>query len=157
MGQSLDRGVDSRCNTALRRVVFSPERCLIPHRVSFRVTAILLLIQQAVWLGVIVPGHERGSVRLPGYEAAGEQAATSCHADHACCANKGDRDTHKKAPADPSHCAICHIAARLVVATPPDFVPAPTDLIAAVPEFRATPGPLLCVVLPYEPTGPPMA
>jgi hypothetical protein len=69
-----------------------------------------LLVFEAVWLGVIVPGHQRGAVLTPG--------ATSC-----CCC-------HCSAlPSTPGHptqqqkdqCAICSFFAHLILPPVVDF------------------------------------
>ena len=89
---------------------------------------IALLVFQAIWLNVIVPGHKRGIVPLPG----------SCHANDSCCAADGcDSEQapgshgsdaggarHTPLPRDSaSHCAICQFAARLTLPPVVDYVP----------------------------------
>ena len=71
-----------------------------------RIFRINLLIFLAVWFGVIVPGHQRGAIKLPGAEQAEN-----------CCRLTRDGATPDKTPAprqDPGrHCAICYIAGLL--------------------------------------------
>jgi hypothetical protein len=75
----------------------------------------LVLVWFTLWMGVIMPGHTRGAVRLPG---AGEATACeSCCCATACC--ETDRgDGNSETPADPARCcAVCYINATLN--TPP--------------------------------------
>lgn len=88
-----------------------------------RTLRLAILALQAVWFNVIVPGHRRGAVALPGERCA------ACQAD-ACCPDMAESPPdHPKAPpaGDPSsHCAICHFAAALSV--PPAIESSPPAL-----------------------------
>ncbi len=75
---------------------------------------IAVLLWFAVWLLLVMPGHKRGIVTVPG----AEQAQASCCepgpsccdalAESACCTPDDDR------PADPArHCAICFLKSHL--------------------------------------------
>jgi hypothetical protein len=90
-----------------------------------------MLIFQFVWFNMIVPGHRRGIVQLPG-----ARAACCCEQESVTCAHcQGTGSDKQKTPAkrDPAaNCAICSFAAR--VSSPPaiDFIPPPTRLAARV-------------------------
>ena len=111
-----------------------------------RALRILLLVFEALWLNVLVPGHRRGVVPLPG-----ERCVACEPANRRCPADRGPSK-----PVDPAaHCAICYFAARL---SPPPAVdlapPRPQMLCAAEP----TP-PHVRAAIPFLPTydgrGPP--
>src|SRR5205823_4516041 len=74
---------------------------------------IALLIFQAVWLNVIVPGHTRGSVALPG---SAPYACADSPIAHRCCHAPAPKDD-PPSPGNRGKCAICFFAARL--STPP--------------------------------------
>jgi hypothetical protein len=76
--------------------------------VRFRPVHLFLLIFQALWLNVIVPGHTRGIVQLP-------NAGHSCPA---CCCEQSAQTKNQKpaAPTNPpGNCAICFFAAHLSI------------------------------------------
>src|SRR4051794_13144805 len=77
-----------------------------------RALRILLILTQALWLNVMLPGHTRGSITLSG----------SKHSS--CCASKNnDSGSKDRAPSqrDREHCAICYFAAGLVSPPVVDF------------------------------------
>jgi hypothetical protein len=77
----------------------------------FRFTAILLLIYQAFFFNVVIPGHTRGIITLGGEsKVAGPQAL-----GYVCGCPPVQKSDHEKCPTpkDRSQCAICYIAARL--------------------------------------------
>lgn len=98
---------------------------------SRRLGTILLLAFQALWLNVILPGHTRGIVTMPGWKPA------ACHAETAatsCCASPDEPFDDKPGTPDnerAANCAVCFFAARLT--TPPGIT------------FDLTPGTLLAV------------
>jgi len=81
----------------------------------------LVLVWFTLWMGVVMPGHTRGVVRLPGMENT-QSAAAQC-----CCDTAGTCDmtdataesaTEDDTPADPAKCcAVCYLNATLN--TPP--------------------------------------
>src|SRR4051794_7235672 len=83
-----------------------------------------LLIFQSLWLNVIVPGHTRGVITLPGW---------SSRADHSCCSTHGERSRSDEKSPQPdgraAHCAICFFAARLTLPQTIDLTPAPLELL----------------------------
>lgn len=96
-----------------------------------RFIRIAALLFQALWLNVIVPGHQRGAVALPG------ETCPACQADaDACCPEMAEPPpVHPSAPApgDPaSHCAICHFAAALFNPPAIDFSPPALELLESI-------------------------
>src|SRR5947209_6739700 len=97
---------------------------------------IALLLCQALWLNVVVPGHTRGAVSLPGARPCPDCFASPGYgtrpADAAgtCC-------PHKHAPGGPdgraSHCAVCYFAAVLMVPPAVEWAPCPTGLLRRLP------------------------
>src|SRR6478609_1433821 len=81
-----------------------------------RALRIAILLFQALWFGVLVPGHRRGMIALPG-----EQNFSELSQARSCC--RVEKSKSKGAPQIPcsrdpaQHCAICHLAMRL--STPP--------------------------------------
>jgi hypothetical protein len=103
-----------------------------------RAALISLLVFQALWLNVILPGHTRGAVTLAGFE---EQS--SCHETRGggCCSHSGgspqnfppDDDQNSNNGNRAAHCAICFFAARLTVPVTIDLTPAPLELAFVQP------------------------
>jgi hypothetical protein len=93
----------------------------------------LFIAFQALWLNVVVPGHTRGAVTLPGL--AGPACATA-GAGWGCCGGAGERETRKSptpTPEQRSRCAVCAFAARV---TPPpviDLAPPLLEIVRARP------------------------
>lgn len=124
-----------------------------------RTLRVAILLLQAVWFNVIVPGHRRGEVALPG------EACAACHPQAvACCPEMADSAPDKpKAPAsgapasgDPaSHCAICHFAAAL--STPPamEFSPPPLTFLESIDLPVVERAAAVLFVAPYDGRGPP--
>ena len=70
------------------------------------------------WLLLVMPGHKRGIVTLPGAEV--EQAASCCEPKPSCCNIAAD-DCEQQGPIDPAkHCAICFLKSHLT--DPPPLV-----------------------------------
>lgn len=94
---------------------------------------ILMLFWVLLWFGVIVPGHTRGMLRLPGSESVeldGAREATNgptCSIDASlpsCCQQPGSpTNNDRKTPPLGTKCAICHMAANL------DAPPAPVAIV----------------------------
>ena len=100
-------------------------------RPPFRWAAALLLLYQAFFLNVVVPGHTRGAITLDG-----KHAAARCPAC-CCCSPAADTDaggTHAPSQSDRDNCAICNFAAHVTPAPAIDFVPPPLlELLATLP------------------------
>ncbi|MEX2214014.1 MAG: hypothetical protein WD768_07800 [Phycisphaeraceae bacterium] len=81
---------------------------------------ILMLGFLALWFGMILPGHERGVIQLPGYAAApGSDQASDCATQSSCSSccptqSSGGKSDSSKNRA-PGHCAICYLLGVLDV------------------------------------------
>jgi hypothetical protein len=120
-----------------------------------RAGVIALLIFEAIWLNVIVPGHTRGAVTLPGFEP------DPAHAAHSCCAGspeKSDGSKDSRPGSDrAAHCAICFFAVRLCVPAAVCLDPGPLELLCSRPDR-----PAVSIIIPesqpiYLGRGPPRA
>jgi len=95
------------------------------------------VIWLALWFGVIVPGHKRGLVLLPGGNEASPvttQAGEPCPlakymaSNGTCCPSSQPTDSSD--PQTPvTHCAICYLAGVLDVPAVPDLAPKPLELV----------------------------
>jgi hypothetical protein len=96
-----------------------------------------MLTFTALWLGVIVPVHTRGVIRLAG---AAPDAATDAHR---CCAapSKPAQDNSPPCSGDKQSCAICYFIATLDLPPADDLDLAPTGRVepAIVVVDHATP------------------
>jgi hypothetical protein len=99
-----------------------------------RVTSVFLLLFQAIFLNVVVPGHTRGVITLTGRSDAG---AASMPAPGCCRTeeHKTREDGSHKAPTpkDRAECAVCHIAARITTATTIDLRLTELGLLEVLP------------------------
>jgi hypothetical protein len=100
----------------------------------WRTLKITFLLFQALWLNVIVPGHRRGQIALPGESCAACEEAEESSAD--CCPmeDQSRRPDSPRPKGDPAkHCLICYFAARV---TPPlviDLTPPPLRFAHLIP------------------------
>jgi hypothetical protein len=94
----------------------------------WRLMRIALLLFEAAWLNIIVPGHQRGIVQDPGEPCA---ACAAAHAEACHAAGPSGRPGHvPPMPGDPaSHCAICHFAAMLMLPPVADFTAPKLELL----------------------------
>lgn len=87
-----------------------------------------LLLFQALWLNVILPGHTRGVITVPGFESA--PASSAAAAAHGCCSTRSaPADDPQPGDGRAGSCAICYFAARLTLPPVIDLVPAPLALL----------------------------
>jgi len=94
---------------------------------------ILLLAVFSLWFGVIVPGHERGAICVPGADT---DSSKSCHAEKTCGScheTPADSQTPADDPNPSSHCAICHLIGVLDAPTTIHFVIPEAELLACLP------------------------
>ncbi|HAI12671.1 MAG TPA: hypothetical protein DCM28_13270 [Phycisphaerales bacterium] len=107
------------------------------HSKTFR---ILFLSFLCLWFGIIVPGHQRGQIKLPG--GTGKSVVNSCCAmrggtltqlDFTCPTNEKPKPSRE----DQKRCAMCQLIATLQVATPPLLTLAPMGLLAITPPQKA--------------------
>jgi hypothetical protein len=79
---------------------------------------LVVLVWFSGWLLLVMPGHTRGIVELPGAES--EQADSCCEPKPNCCVIAED-DCETPKPTDPAkHCAICYLKSHLT--DPPPLV-----------------------------------
>ncbi len=122
-------------------------------RLRTRPVAVFLLVYQAVFLNVVLPGHTRGAVTLDGRHTA----------DWCCCCGGGAEARpapDRKGPSAPSqrdrdHCAFCHFAARLVPPVVPDVRLAPPGLLVVLTTPRPAAIAPAARIVTYYGRGPP--
>ncbi len=99
----------------------------------------LAVVWFALWFGVIVPGHKRGLVLLPGgkpqvtvkqsEEAQPCPLAKIMGRSSSCCCPPSDSSDAPQPGAPVTHCAICYLTGVLDVPPAPDFAPKPLELV----------------------------
>ncbi len=107
---------------------------------------ILLLAIFGLWFGVIVPGHERGAITVPGYKPAChgvvcEQPARAVGETAKKVAVCGDcpTDAKQSTPTEGSkrerarHCAVCQLVGVLGAPAVIHFTPPTVELIGSLP------------------------
>jgi hypothetical protein len=125
----------------------------------FRRAAIIsLVIFEAIWLNVIIPGHTRGAVTMPcgcGGESPVAAACPFCAVEKTAEKTAEKTGHHVPTPADREHCALCFFAAHL-------SIPPVLDLDAPKLRFLNYVGAQSSkhlfareVILPFDGTGPP--
>lgn len=99
---------------------------------------ILLLAIFGLWFGIIVPGHERGVITVPGFKPACH--GTSCddvQADAAKARACGDCPTDSRSKESQRerarHCAVCQSVGVLGTPVVILFAPATVELIGCLP------------------------
>jgi hypothetical protein len=110
---------------------------------------VALIVFQALWLNVLLPGHTRGVIVTPG----------TARQVHDCCRSEGapGKDTPADSQRRAAHCAICFFAAHL--STPPviDLSAPPLGLTDTLKPVAPT----VCHAAEFVPTylgrAPPMA
>jgi DUF2946 family protein len=115
--------------------------------------SIFLLVFEAIFLNIIVPGHTRGVITL-----SGKTSATSV-ADLGCpfCSQRAKIDPkHAPNEKEQSECAICNLAVRLTLPPVIDFVPPPLCLAMAVEAPAPIPAPSLRVRFVRQDRAPPL-
>src|SRR3954471_16463047 len=112
-----------------------------------RTFTIILLLVEAMFFNVVIPGHARGMIELPG-SAPGP----------ACCAAKHGKPN--QTPCDSkraAHCAVCAFAARMTVPPVVDFVLPPSGFVETVTTRAIAPIDVTSYPLPYFGRAPPLA
>lgn len=72
-----------------------------------------VLLWFAGWLLLVLPGHKRGIVTLPGAETEQAVAGACCEPVPSCC-DTAEHDCPTPGPIDPAkHCAICFLKSHL--------------------------------------------
>lgn len=93
--------------------------------ISHKTICRFVLVWFALWMSVIMPGHTRGVVRLPGMEKTASEGSSCCCGDgQSACETStagdlaGQTEDDNDAPPDPAKCcAVCYFNATLN--TPP--------------------------------------
>jgi hypothetical protein len=113
---------------------------------------LLFIAFQAIWLNIVIPGHTRGSMPMPGADC----EDSTCQVSHSfaaspCC-------DHSKTPATPAKnrgCAICNFAAQLATPLPFDLSLPPLALLHRIGDLRAHALVARSVLIPFFSCGPP--
>ena len=124
----------------------------------------IAIVWLALWFGVVVPGHKRGLVLLPG----GEKVPTRLQSDKPCPLAKltgktGSCCPSSKAPSDQapaapgSHCAVCYLTGVLDVPAPPDLTAPPLELLDILPWPDAVQAKTIQIQLAYFGRAPPLS
>jgi hypothetical protein len=112
-----------------------------------------LILFQLLWLNVILPGHTRGSITIPGSKPSCGQVSNS---GSGCCSAKAKQKSESPTPEQKSRCAFCYFA--MGMSTPPvvEFNHQLFGLLTLLPipppEVAESP----CIVLPYHGRAPPL-
>jgi hypothetical protein len=104
-----------------------------------RIVLFGLVLYQAFFLNVLLPGHTRGAVRI-GTQSAGRDS---------CCGRAPSQDKRDTpTPRERSNCAVCHFMARMTSVLPVDLTLAKLGLV----ESLAFPSPQVVEALKFVPT-----
>jgi hypothetical protein len=124
-----------------------------------RLGILLFTLFQAFWLNVLLPGHTRGQIVMPGTPAAqaAETGHSCCEADTAPAAAPGHKSDGAPTKSRAANCAICAFAAHMTIPPALDLTPRPTDLLCLLPEPRTQSVTTLELVLAYLGRAPPPA
>lgn len=107
-----------------------------------------MLVFEALWLNVLVPGHQRGCISVPGAQVIG--------ACPLCDASAPPADSKSHGPVDRSGtCAICFFAAHLTVPPRIDLTPPPLQLLGLLQRQTAHNLVARLVQIPFDGRGPP--
>jgi hypothetical protein len=129
--------------------------------VRFRPGHLALLLFQAIWLNVIVPGHVRGMITVPGSQPrpttpAPASSGGCCAGSHSPGSSGGERGEPTKPPQRAVLCAICQFAARL---TPPpvvDLTPPQLELLETLPAIDPAVVASIALLPTYDGRAPPV-
>ncbi len=89
-----------------------------------RIAVVALILFESLWLNVIVPGHTRGIVLVPGAQPV---VLLPC-----CAAREEHQKSHDPTPEERGQCAICNFAAHLTVPATIDCRPQRLELLATI-------------------------
>ena len=92
-----------------------------------------MLAAAVLWFGMVLPGHERGAIRVPGAQS---KSADTTACERTCCHRTSSNPDERGIPESPidsgGDCAVCHLIGTLDTPTPPILAPVQADLIALV-------------------------
>ena len=109
----------------------------------------LLLVYQAFFLNVFLPGHVRGSITL-----VGKRTTASCCSEEA--PRRADGAT-APSQGDKANCAVCHFAAGLIPVPPLDLTLPPLGLLDVLPPPTPIVAASVEAIRTYLACGPPPA
>ena len=116
---------------------------------------IFLLAFNAVWFGVVVPGHQRGCILVGRSADATSPTALknvpSCHKP-----KEGSQSPGQKAPLKRSTCAICLFASTIEPPPAPDVIPRPA-CTSKLEQWRTPPPASVRFISWFDSRGPPPA
>jgi hypothetical protein len=118
-----------------------------------RAFAIFLALFQAFWLNVVIPGHTRGVVTVPGWDRESQREVSTAHG---CCAAPGEKsEDGSPTSGDRAHCAVCFFAAKL--STPPviDYTLPPLAALEIAPVAQPHVAAYVSPPLSFDSRGPP--
>ncbi len=122
--------------------------------VLHRCFTIALVVFEAFFLNVVIPGHQRGIVQLPGANSAPIATCPFCCADE----SSGHSGSKPGSPAGPpGTCAICSFAAQLSLPPVVDFSLPPLKLLCPVYDEIAKAPIARIVLVPFDGRAPPLA
>lgn len=116
---------------------------------TMRVLRWSFILFQFVWLNIVLPGHTRGAITMPG-----SKPAASCGS---CCASpvKSDKP-HKPTPDEQRRCAVCYFAAGYTIPVVFHFDLKPNGATVAIAVEHAEQIAGLNLLRTYDANGPPV-
>jgi len=129
----------------------------VSRRVRSRWFNLAILLFEAFFLNVVVPGHQRGVVQLPGSDAKLGQTCPFCCCDGPTAPNHSQNSKSDTPEKPTGTCAICAFAAQLSL--PPVFDCTLTRLMLLCPVADQIPSPPVAriILLPFDERGPPIS
>jgi DUF2946 family protein len=103
-----------------------------------------------IWFGVIIPGHTRGQISVPGSNCGCDCCACNSAATHAT-------EAPNSQPNKSSHCAICDFAAHITLPPPMDLTLAPLGLAYRIDRPAPRLAPVVRIQLVRHDRAPPFA
>lgn len=126
---------------------------MLCRTVNRRFGTIALLVFQAFWLNVVLPGHTRGIVTMPGWEAKSRtETAKSC-----CGVEKPSKETKPSPSERAAHCAVCFFAVHLFLPPVVDLRPPALELTGRMTDPQPDIIHFPCPILTYDGRAPPLA
>ena len=110
----------------------------------------ILALYVLVWFTVVVPGHTRGILTMPG-EPQAQSGAAACCASTSTDSNKNKKPT----PDQQRRCAVCFVAANYTVPVVFTFDPEPAECVAVANLAALAQVFSIDFPTPFWPVGPP--
>jgi hypothetical protein len=112
-----------------------------------------LVVFQAIWLNVVLPGHTRGALPLAGTDC----DACLHRAEPHCCPPRQQPPQDRPTSKQKANCALCAFAARVTPPPPITAAPVPSPCSVALAESPAQVVASLDCLPTYYANGPPSA